>query len=322
MTTASPSGLGLDEAYLPFLAALTPADPGAALDVGAIARMREAALRIRSPWQAGGAVMHLTIDHSIVSERGTLRIRIYYPNATRPLPTLVYLHGGGWSLLGIETHDRLMREFAAQTGWAVVGIAYPLAPEVRFPDTIYACSAGFDALRQAAPDLGLSGPWALAGDSAGANLALACALHARDRGAPLPDALILGYGVYDGTRYAPSYAKFSGLPFTLSQGRMEFFWDTYCPDVSRRQDPLASPSLANLVGLPPVRLMTTGLDVLRDENLALVVRLAEAGNAVSLDHHPRAPHAFLEALAIHEEATCAVSQSAAWLRQTTQRDRR
>jgi acetyl esterase len=312
-----PAGAGLDEAYLPFLAALAPADPAAALDVSAIARMREAAVRIRSPWQVGGAVMHQTIDDSVVSEHGRLPIRVYYPNDARPLPTLVYLHGGGWSLLGIETHDRLMREFAAWTGWAVVGIAYPLAPEVRFPDTVYTCSGGLNSLLHAASRLGLTAPWALAGDSAGANLALACALNARDRGRPMPDALVLSYGVYDGTRYAQSYAQFSGLPLTLSKARMDFFWDMYCPDLSKRKDPLASPAVADLAGLPPVRLMTTGMDILRDENLALAVRLAEAGNVVSLDHHPRAPHAFLEALALHDEAARAVSQSAAWLTHIT-----
>ena len=315
----TPARSDLDEAYLPFLAALAPTDPAAAPNVGSIAKMREAAVRIRSPWQAGGAVMHETIDDSIVSEHGRLGIRVYYPNAARPLPTLVYLHGGGWSLLSIETHDRLMREFAARTGWAVVGVDYPLAPEVCFPDTVYACSAAFDTLSGSAYRLGLTGPWALAGDSAGANLALAVALHARDLDMPMPDALILGYGVYDGTRHAPSYAEFSGLPFTLSHGRMEFFWNTYCPDLSKRKDPLASPAVADLGGLPPVRLMTTGMDILRDENLALAVSLAEAGNLVSLDHHPRAPHAFLEALALHDEAARAVSQSAAWLTHVTRR---
>ena len=98
-----------------------------------------------------------------------------------------------------------------------------------------------------------------------------------------------------------------------SNARMAWFWSQYCPNPAARQHPHASPVRARLEGLPPVRLVTTGLDVLRDENRELLVRLFDAGNAVSLDHHPTAPHAFLEALAFHDEPLAAIASAAAWL---------
>ena len=262
--------------------------------------------------------MHEVTEDAIPTPQGRTRIRVYYPVPTHPLPTLIYFHGGGWALLDIDTHDRIMREYAAASRWAVVGVDYPRAPESRFPDIVLACAA---AVREiASMNSGRrGGPIALAGDSSGANLALAAAIANRDEGGVRVDALVLNYGVYDGSEIRPSYAAFSEPPFTLTSERMAWFWDQYCPNLTARRHPLASPLHADLRDLPPIRLVTTGLDVLRDENLALLVRLFEAGNAVSLDHHPNAPHAFLEALALHDEASLAIVQSAAWLNSTVRR---
>jgi acetyl esterase/lipase len=302
----------MDEAYLPFLRALAPHNPEMAPGKASIAEMRDAAARARLPWQAGGAAMHEIAEDTIDTPQGPTRIRVYYPVAARPLPTLVYFHGGGWTLLDIDTHDRIMREYAALSHWAVVGIDQPRAPEIRFPDTVVACRAIVRAISShSAPAFGK--PLAIAGDSSGANLALATALVARDESALDVQALILNYGVYDGSTTRSSYDSFGGPPLTLTRERMAWFWDQYCPDQAARLHPLASPLHADLGDLPPIRLVTTGFDVLRDENIALMVRLCEAGNAVSLDHHPHAPHAFLEALALHNEALEAIGQSATWL---------
>ncbi|MEP0324996.1 alpha/beta hydrolase [Bauldia litoralis] len=309
----------LDPAYLPFLKAIGPSDPAIVPGEASIADIRAAAARARLPWQRGGATMHTIVEETIATPEGALRMRVYYPSETRPLPTLIYFHGGGWALLDIDTHDRIMREYAAAAGWAVVGVDYPLAPEVRFPDTVPSCVSTIDAVRSRFPRLGLTAPLTLGGDSSGAHLALACAIAMRDAGLPPVDALILNYGVYDGSRAHPSHATFSAPPFTLTGDRMAWFWDLYCPDADRRAEPLASPLHGDLAGLPPIRLVTTGLDILRDENLAMLVRLFEAGNAVSLDHHPHAPHAFLEALAVHPEPMRAIAQTAAWLNAVTGR---
>lgn len=309
----------LDPAYLPFLKAVGPSNPPLLPGKASLEEIRAAAAGARLQWKDGGPAMEAIVEETIDTPHGTVGLRAYYPSPGRPLPTLVYFHGGGWTLLDNDTHDRMMREYAAASGWSVVGVAYPRAPEVRFPHTLAACTTAVEAITRSRKDPGLPAPLALGGDSSGANLALGTALALREGGMVKIDALLLNYGVFDGSCEAPSYAAFSDPPLTLSRDRMAWFWDQYCPDPESRLHPFASPLRADLSGLPPVRLVTTGVDVLRDENLAMAVRLFEAGNALSLDHHPRAPHGFIEALAIHPEGREAVVQAAAWLNATALR---
>jgi acetyl esterase len=301
----------LADGFLRFLGALTAAGSSATdLSVG---KLRAAAAATREPWNAGGPSMHAVDDRVIDMPEVRVGIRIYRPSVALPLPALVYLHGGGWTLLGIETHDRIMREYAGASGWAVVGLDFPLAPETPFPGALRACVAAIRRLAATGSAFGLRRPIALAGDSSGANLALAAALALRDAGDDIVDALILNYGVYDCDLTRPSYGAFGRPPYTLTAEKMGWFWSQYCPDGASRLDPLASPLRADVAGLPPVRMVTAGRDVLRDENLALAARLAEAGNAVTLDHYPDAPHGFLEALALHDLGIVAIRRSAAWL---------
>jgi acetyl esterase len=296
----------LADGFLRFLGALAAAG-SAATDV-TVENLRTAAAATRRPWNAGGPAMHAVETAVLDTPAGRVRIRACHPSSGRSAATLVYLHGGGWTLLGIETHDRIMREYAAASGWTVIGLDFPLAPEAPFPVALRACVA---AIRQLAATE--RGPLVLAGDSSGANLALAAALALRDERADVIDGLVLHYGVYDCDLTRASYAAFGRPPYTLSAEKMGWFWRQYCPDDARRSDPLASPLRADLAGLPPVRLVTAGRDVLRDENLALASRLAEAGNAVTLDHYPDAPHAFLEALAFEDLGLVAIRRASAWL---------
>lgn len=306
----SPSA-GIDDRYRAFLRALVPA---VAPDRASLDDVRRAAAAVRLPWQAGGPGMHEVVDRVLPTSLVDLHVRVFFPRPTRPLPAIVYFHGGGWTLLDLDTHDRIMREYAAASGRAVIGLDCPRAPEMVFPDTVTVCAEAVDRIASGAV-AGVAGPLALAGDSSGANLALATALAVRDEGRASVAALVLNYGVYDGAMNGPSYDIYSAPPFTLTNARMAWFWSQYCPDPAARRHPRASPVRARLEGLPPVRLVTTGLDVLRDENRELLCRLFDAGNAVSLDHHPRAPHAFLEALAFHDEPLAAIASAAAWLKQ-------
>jgi acetyl esterase len=257
--------------------------------------------------------MDEVMERTIGTATGDVRARICFPTDRRPLPALVYFHGGGWTLLDIDTHDRIMREYAARLGWAVVGIEFPHAPETPFPGALHTCLDAIAALDAAAGSYGLQRRFALSGDSSGANLALATAIALRDACRATVSALVLHYGVYDCDLTRRSYRTYGKPPLTLSADRMAWFWDNYCPDPKDRRNPLAAPLHADLAGLPPVRLVIAGQDVLRDENLAMVVRLAEAGNALSLDYHPHAPHAFLEALALSPMAAGAIRGAAGWL---------
>lgn len=306
---ASPE-IVLDSEHMRFLAALASAGQGKS---ATLQQVRDAAAAARHPWQAGGAAMAEIVDITISTETGAVPGRLYRPDAEATRPVVFYIHGGGWTLLGLDTHDRIMREYASASGWTVIGLELPRAPETQFPGAVNTAADTIAAVLSDAARYGIDPIGAIAGDSSGANLALASALVLRDRGTTGISALMLNYGIYDHDLTRPSYAAFSQPPLTLSGDRMAWFWDNYCPDPATRSDPLASPLRADLTALPPVRIVTAGQDVLRDENLALVVRLAEAGNAVSLDHYPHAPHAFIEAIALNRMAGTAIRRSATWL---------
>ena len=99
-----------------------------------VAEMRAVAEEVREPWRQGGPVMQRTTEHVADTDAGPVRLRIYDPGVDRrPAPALVYMHGGGWTLFSLDTHDRVMREYAARAGVVVVGVDYALSPEARFP---------------------------------------------------------------------------------------------------------------------------------------------------------------------------------------------
>ncbi|WP_264813059.1 alpha/beta hydrolase fold domain-containing protein, partial [Gluconacetobacter sacchari] len=275
----------------------------------ALAAQARATLPARRP-----AVAHVG---DIVIEEATppLRARIFSPGPAAE-GVLVYLHGGGWTLFGLDTHDRLMREYAVGANLAVVGLDYALAPEHVFP---VALEQVMDCLRALPDHLGPLAdlPLFVGGDSAGANLSLAAAIGLRDAGAGLHGrlrGLLLSYGVYDSACDTPSYTRFAGPDFMLTRDEMLFFWQRYIPDAARRALPLASPLRADLAGLPPVFMTIAECDVLADENHAMADRLRAAGNAVTARSYPGATHSFLEALDVAGLAARAVGDQIAWLR--------
>jgi acetyl esterase len=117
----------------------------------------------------------------------------------------------------------------------------------------------------------------LAGDSAGANLALALCLRLRDAGEPLPRAAALVYGAFSDDHESPSHAAFGNGDYLLSTAMMRWFWDLYVPDRARRRDPLAQPLHADLRGLPPLYVSAAEFDPLRDDSERLARRLVDAG---------------------------------------------
>jgi acetyl esterase len=282
-----------------------PPDPSPA----AIDDMRRAAARVRLSWAEG--IPACEVRHDVIE---AVPVTVHLPTERAPGGTLVFMHGGGWTVLDSSSYAPLLSVLVAATGWAVVGVDYPRAPENPYPGPVEACRDVVRAVRDRGASLG--GPLAVAGDSAGANLALASTLMLRDAGEVLPAALLLFYGVFDCEMSRPSYAAFGSEFFPLSTEKMAWFWDRYCPDHARRREPLASPLRADLTGLPPVRIVAAGQDILRDENLAMAVRLAEAGVVVSLDVYPGAVHAFCEALAFAGVSRQAVGRAGSWLLET------
>ena len=268
---------------------------------------RVAARALRLPWNEGGPEMRATRD---VILTGEIPARRYEPSTLRPdAPTLVYFHGGGWVMLDIDTHDRLVRELADAAGMPALSLDWPLAPESVFPATVDTCV-------KAVGDLHAPHGIVLGGDSAGANIAVAVALALCDAGGPGPRvaALLLSYGAWDCELTRPSHDLFGDAPFQLTREKMATFWEIYCPDPEARRSALASPIHADLAGLPPTRLVVADLDVLRDENIEMSGRLNAAGVTFSLDRHPDMPHGFMEAAAFIPAARRAIRSAADWIR--------
>ena len=275
-----------------------------------IVNRRRIAETVRQPWARGGPEMAETIDLR-VGERA-VGVRVHRPTGDRGLPALIYVHGGGWMLFSVNSHDRLMREYAARAGVTVIGVDYSLAPEARFPTPIDELIEVVGWVRSPAGRDLLDPPsLAIGGDSAGANLAVATNLALRGAGKPMLDAMLLNYGAFDLERRG-SHGRFGGPEYTLTPDEMDEFWAAYLPD-EHRQNPLARPLLADLSGLPPAYLCVAECDILADENAAMAQRLEAAGVAVTLNRYAGATHSFLEAVSVSSLADRALDDASLWL---------
>lgn len=276
---------------------------------------RRAAERVRARWTAGGPVMERTID-MIVPSTGT-PIRVHVPEATDvATPALVYIHGGGWTLFSINTHDRLMREYAARSGLVTVGLEYSLAPEAKFPRQIDEIVALVEMLRSDGASFGIDPERiAIGGDSAGANLSVAANLALREAGAPILAAMLLNYGAFS-PENTPSVDLYSGPDYMLTGDEMDLFWQNYVRDERDFDDPLAVPMIADLQGMPPAFIAIAECDILADGNREMAERLRQAGVDVTVASYPGTTHSFLEAVSIAKVSDKAFDDASNWLRET------
>ncbi|HLU41281.1 MAG TPA: alpha/beta hydrolase [Microthrixaceae bacterium] len=230
---------------------------------------------------------------TIPGPAGDLRVRTYRrKGADGLLPGLVWLHGGGWVIGDLDTHDALCRDLAAASGAAVVSIAYRLAPEHRFPAAHDDAEAAVAWLLAHGDELGVD-PTRLAvgGDSAGGQLATVTCRRLRDRAATgdaaaTPAAQVLVYPVTDlaSPSQHPSREQ-NASGYLLTAETMDFFTEAYLPDPADRSSPDASPLCCeDLSGLPPALVVVAGYDPLRDEGIAYAGRLEQAGVPVTLHH--------------------------------------
>ena len=271
---------------------------------------REVAERVRRPWREGGPIMAETRE----MDMDGVRLRLHRPVADAKLPVMLYIHGGGWTLFSIDTHDRLMREYAARAGVAVLGIDYSLSPESKFPVALEQCAAALDWIVAEAGALNLDAKRVLiGGDSAGANLSVATCLLQRQRGHPLPTAMLLNYGAFAPER-TPSYSRFGAGDYSLESDEMDAFWAAYVDGPEQLANPLVAPLRADLAGLPPAFLAIAECDILADCNDAFARKLEEAGVPARAVTYAGATHSFLEAVSIAPLASRAIDEQAAWIR--------
>jgi acetyl esterase len=239
-------------------------------------------------------------------------VRTYRPEGPGPLPLVAYLHGGGWMMGTLDSYDSLLRALANASGAIVAGIDYRLSPEHRFPAALDDSLAAIRALAAGADELGGDGGrLAVAGDSAGGNLAAVVAR--RLRGVLPLRAQVLVYPVIEAAFDTPSYREFSD-GHGLSAASMERFWRLYLDGADPR-DPDASPLHADdLAGLPPAYVLTAEEDVLRDEGEAYAEALRTAGVPTELVRWPGTIHGFFRWLAVAPVARDAVEAVGARLR--------
>ena len=227
--------------------------------------------------------------------------------------TIVYLHGGGWVFGSHRTHLGAMARLADKSGCSVVGIDYGLAPEQPFPRGLNDCAWAWRWLRAHA-GRGARAPWFVAGDSAGANLALALMLDLRHAGEPLPDAALLFYGVYDADHGTASHHRVGDGRFGLSSAKMAWYRAHYLAGGGRADDPRVSPlRAASLQGLPPTLVTAAELDPLHDDSVALAARLAEAGVDHRFIRYRGLHHGFMQMAGFLAEADRAFDDAAAFL---------
>lgn len=274
-----------------------------------MAARREVAELVREKWRTGGPDMAESRELNM----GGLRLRLHRPRLAEALPVMLYIHGGGWTLFSIDTHDRLMREYAARAGIAVIGIDYSLAPESKFPTALEEVVDALDWIAERPSELGIDADRIfVGGDSAGANLSLAACLLRRERGRPRLAGMVLNYGAF-AAEATDSYGRFDGPLFSLEAAEMDQFWENYVRSPDDLVNPLAAPLHGDLHGLPPAFLAIAECDILADCNRALARKLAAAGVPVEAVTYAGATHSFLEAMSIAPLASAALDDQAAWI---------
>jgi acetyl esterase len=256
---------------------------------------------------------------TVAGAAGELPARLYAPapESEGPLPVVVYFHVGGFTIGSVQNHDPLCRQLALASGAMVISVEYRLAPEHPFPAAAEDAIAATRSVTELAPSLG-GDPrrLAVAGNSAGGNLAIVSTLAARDADntPPIRFQLLINPTVdFRNTPY-PSYEE-NRDALILDLFRMEWFFEHYVGDESKREHPWLSPiAVDDLSGLPPALVITSELDPLRDEGEAYGARLQEAGVPVTVTRYDGVVHDFMHMGGFLDKARRAIDEAGAALR--------
>jgi len=256
-------------------------------------------------------------DLEIPGSGGPIGARLYsaVPADASPPPLIVYYHGGGWVIGDLETHDSVCRFAARHAGAMMLSVDYRLAPESPFPAAVEDSVDAFHWACQEAAALGADPHRvAVAGDSAGGDLAAVVSLLTRDDDGPKPAMQALLYPVTDAIGGQESRRVYAD-GFLLTAADMGWYEGHYLQGANADTDPRASVLRTDdLSGLPPAYVCTAGMDPLRDEGEAYVGRLREAGNLVAHQRHPGLVHTFANMTGISRTARAAMHELCGALR--------
>jgi acetyl esterase len=247
-------------------------------------------------------------DRTFPGPDGELPVRVYRPSLERPLGTLVYFFGGGWTLGGIDTSDGVCRALANAAGCLVVTPGYRRAPEHPFPAAVNDCLAAVSWVAENADALGTD-RIAVGGDSAGGNLAAVVAQQNRDLAAQLL--------IYPNTCYHAGTESLQDNDdrWMFNRHSVDWYWRNYLTVPEEGRDPRVSPLLApDLSGLPPALVITAEYDPLRDEGERYAEAMLAAGVPVELTRYDGMAHGFFTMSGVLDDARRAVAQAAEYLR--------
>jgi acetyl esterase len=279
----------------------------------------------RRAYNAGTAAIRHTTDPlervgdtSFSGPAGPVPVRMYRPYSGHddPLPVVVFFHGGGWTIGDLDSHDHMCRHLALGAKACVIAVDYRLAPEHKFPAAYEDCIAAVQWAVANAEELKIdSNRIAVAGDSAGGNLAATVCIALRDMDGPKISAQVLMYPAVDFTADNDSIRE-NGSGYLLTRGALEMFADFYLPNRAARSDPRASPQLrSNHANLPRAFIQTAEFDPLRDECRRYAETLMAAGTAVEYKCYPGMIHGFARMCARVDAAVAALNDACGMLRE-------
>ena len=248
-----------------------------------------------------------TENRSILGPGGPIPIRVYTPHGIGPFPIVVYYHGGGWVIATIDTYDASARALSNAANAIVVSVEYRKAPEHRFPAAHEDAYAAYDWVRKHGRDInGDPSMVAVAGESAGGNLAGAVSLIARQRKQALPVHQILIYPITGSDMDTPSYRKHAQAQ-PLNKAMMAWFFEKYLNSPADANNPMVALIKAqDLEGLPPATIITAAIDPLQSEGKDYATRLREAGVPVLYLNIDGVTHDFFGTGAVVQKANYAV----------------
>ena len=278
--------------------AMTPAEARAQMEMTARARKAE-------PLPVAKVEERMIPDPA-----GEIRLRLYWPTATGPVPAIVYYHGGGHVIGSLDTHDFIARNLCAGAEALLASVDYRMGPEHKFPAAVDDCFAALQWVHANAASLGADpGRIGVHGDSAGANLAAVVALQARDAGGPRLRLQSLVYPVGDYTLSGASYRKYAQGCGMLTPDAMAWFGRHYLRSPADAEDWRASPLKApSHAGVAPAIIVVAECDVLHDDGESYAEALRRAGVPVEYREYPGMIHGFLGMVPVVDDAMNAQRQ--------------
>lgn len=261
-----------------------------------------------------------TMGKNIPVEGGSIHARVYTPkNGNGAYPLIVYYHGGGWVIADINTYDASAKGLCEQTGAVVVSVEYRKGPEHKFPTAHNDAFAAYQWALQNAAGLNADPKLvAVAGESAGGNLACNISIMARDKGIQMPVRQILVYPVAGNDMNSASYQKYAAAK-PLNKPMMEWFAKNYLGDMSKAADPRIALVNANLKGLPPTTIIGAEIDPLQTEGKLLADKLKDAGVDVNYKLYDGVTHEFFGMAAVLNDAKDAQAYAVSDLKKSFKR---